>query len=133
MTRMCLRALDSVEMRPLAGTESGNALPPPVFWSPDSRFIAFSFTQARSRRASSRSSISGAGHPRRSVTFRLPSRAAPGTTMASLCSRPTTPRPVARVRRRRHGDPGDSAGPNAGKPLTATRSFSPTANIFSTS
>ena len=44
VTRMYLRALDSVEMRPLAGTESGNALPPPVFWSPDSRFIAFSFT-----------------------------------------------------------------------------------------
>jgi Tol biopolymer transport system component len=40
--RMWLRALDSVELRPLAGTESGNALQPPVFWSPDSRFIAFS-------------------------------------------------------------------------------------------
>jgi hypothetical protein len=44
VTRMYLRALDSVEMRPLAGTESGNSLPPPVFWSPDSRFIAFSST-----------------------------------------------------------------------------------------
>ncbi len=44
VTRMWLRALDSVEVRPLAGTESGNALPPPVFWSPDSRFIAFSST-----------------------------------------------------------------------------------------
>jgi Tol biopolymer transport system component/predicted Ser/Thr protein kinase len=44
VTRMWLRALDSVDVRPLAGTESGNALPPPVFWSPDSRFIAFSST-----------------------------------------------------------------------------------------
>jgi Tol biopolymer transport system component/predicted Ser/Thr protein kinase len=44
VTRMWLRALDSVEVRPLIGTESGNALPPPVFWSPDSRFIAFSST-----------------------------------------------------------------------------------------
>src|SRR5262245_15302575 len=42
--RMWLRALDSVELTPLAGTEAGNALPPPVFWSPDSRFIAFSVT-----------------------------------------------------------------------------------------
>jgi eukaryotic-like serine/threonine-protein kinase len=44
VTRMWIRALDSVEMRPLTGTESGNNLPPPVFWSPDSRFIAFSST-----------------------------------------------------------------------------------------
>jgi Tol biopolymer transport system component/tRNA A-37 threonylcarbamoyl transferase component Bud32 len=44
VTRMWLRALDSVEARPLAGTESPNNLPPPVFWSPDSRFIAFSAT-----------------------------------------------------------------------------------------
>jgi len=44
VTRMWLRALDSVEVRPLTGTESSNALPPPVFWSPDSRFIAFSST-----------------------------------------------------------------------------------------
>src|SRR5262249_22888365 len=42
VTRMWLRALDSVEVRPLAGTEAGNNLPPPPFWSPDSRFIAFS-------------------------------------------------------------------------------------------
>jgi Tol biopolymer transport system component len=41
---MWLRALDSVEVRPLIGTESGNALPPPVFWSPDSKYIAFSST-----------------------------------------------------------------------------------------
>ncbi len=44
VTRMWLRSLDSVEIRPLMGTESGNNLPPPVFWSPDSRFIAFSST-----------------------------------------------------------------------------------------
>ena len=43
-TRMWLRALDSVEVRPLIGTESGNAFPPPVFWSPDSKYIAFSST-----------------------------------------------------------------------------------------
>jgi Tol biopolymer transport system component len=42
VTRMWLRALDSVEVRPLVGTEAGNNLPPPVYWSPDSRFIAFS-------------------------------------------------------------------------------------------
>src|SRR5262249_43742996 len=41
VTRMWLRALDSVEVRPLAGTESPTNLPPPVFWSPDSRFVAF--------------------------------------------------------------------------------------------
>jgi eukaryotic-like serine/threonine-protein kinase len=35
---------EPVEVRPLAGTESPNPLPPPVFWSPDSRFIAFSST-----------------------------------------------------------------------------------------
>ncbi len=44
VTRMWLRALNSTEVRPLVGTESGNSLPPPVFWSPDSRFIAFSST-----------------------------------------------------------------------------------------
>jgi Tol biopolymer transport system component len=44
VTRMWLRSLDSVEIRPLMGTESGNNLPPPVFWSPDSRYIAFSST-----------------------------------------------------------------------------------------
>jgi len=42
MTRMYLRALDSVEARPLSGTENATNLPAPVFWSPDSRFIAFS-------------------------------------------------------------------------------------------
>jgi hypothetical protein len=34
-----IRALDSVEPRPLPGTE--NVLGPPAFWSPDSRFVAF--------------------------------------------------------------------------------------------
>jgi len=34
-----VRALDSLEPRPLPGTE--NVSGPPVFWSPDSRFIAF--------------------------------------------------------------------------------------------
>jgi hypothetical protein len=39
---MWLRSLDSVEIRPLAGTESENPLQPPVYWSPDSRFVVFS-------------------------------------------------------------------------------------------
>ena len=34
-----VRALDSLETRPLPGTE--DVLGPPVFWSPDSRFLAF--------------------------------------------------------------------------------------------
>jgi Tol biopolymer transport system component/predicted Ser/Thr protein kinase len=42
VTRMYLRALDSVEVRPLMGTEMMTNLPAPPFWSPDSRFIAFS-------------------------------------------------------------------------------------------
>jgi Tol biopolymer transport system component/predicted Ser/Thr protein kinase len=42
VTRMWIRGLDTVEVRPLTGTESPNNLPAPVFWSPDSRFIAFS-------------------------------------------------------------------------------------------
>ena len=40
--RMWLRSLDSVEVRPLSGTESDNPIQPPVYWSPDSRFIVFS-------------------------------------------------------------------------------------------
>jgi Tol biopolymer transport system component len=44
VTRQWLRALDSVEERPLPGTESQNGQPPPVFWSYDSRFVAFSLT-----------------------------------------------------------------------------------------
>jgi hypothetical protein len=42
---MWLRSLDSVEVRPLAGTESPTNLPP-VFWSPDNRFVAFSIGAA---------------------------------------------------------------------------------------
>ena len=42
--RQYLRALDAVEVSPLPGTESGNVLPPPAFWSPDSKSIAFSST-----------------------------------------------------------------------------------------
>jgi serine/threonine protein kinase/Tol biopolymer transport system component len=34
-----LRSLDSLETQPMPGTE--NVLGPPVFWSPDSRFVAF--------------------------------------------------------------------------------------------
>jgi serine/threonine protein kinase len=37
--RLWVRALDSLEARPLWGTESNHI--PPFFWSPDSRFIAF--------------------------------------------------------------------------------------------
>jgi serine/threonine protein kinase len=37
--RLWVRSLDSLDMRPLYGSES--ALFPPFFWSPDSRFLAF--------------------------------------------------------------------------------------------
>jgi serine/threonine protein kinase/Tol biopolymer transport system component len=37
--RLWLRALDSIEAKPLAGTEGSTGLQP--FWSPDSRFVAF--------------------------------------------------------------------------------------------
>ena len=40
VVRLWLRALDSLETRPLAGTEINGVVPPP-FWSPDSRFVAF--------------------------------------------------------------------------------------------
>jgi len=43
ITRLWLRAFDTGETKPLAGTEMGN-LAPPAFWSPDSQFIAFSVT-----------------------------------------------------------------------------------------
>jgi len=39
VTRLYIRELDSIEIRPLDGTESGYI--PPFFWSPDSRSIAF--------------------------------------------------------------------------------------------
>ena len=57
-TRMWLRSLDSVELRPLAGTE-GIALPPPIFWSPDSRFIAFAVAGAVSPGQLKKLDISG--------------------------------------------------------------------------
>ena len=37
--RMWIRALDSLEARPVSGTEADYI--PPLFWSPDSRFVAF--------------------------------------------------------------------------------------------
>ena len=40
VTRLWIRALDSLESHPLAGTEI-SGLPLPTFWSPDSRFVAF--------------------------------------------------------------------------------------------
>lgn len=57
-SQIWVRPLDSVQAQPLAGTE-GASFP---FWSPDSRFIAFSL------RASSRRSTPGATHPRHSLT-----------------------------------------------------------------
>jgi serine/threonine protein kinase len=39
--RLWIRRLDSLEARPLAGSESSGTDPPPFFWSPDSRYIAF--------------------------------------------------------------------------------------------
>jgi Tol biopolymer transport system component len=40
ITRLWIRAMDSLEVRPLPGTEIGGATPSP-FWSPDGRFVAF--------------------------------------------------------------------------------------------
>jgi serine/threonine protein kinase/Tol biopolymer transport system component len=39
LTRLWIRALDSLDVRPLPGSET--AIGPPFFWSPDGRFIAF--------------------------------------------------------------------------------------------
>ena len=39
--RLWILALDSLEARPLPGTEFAQEVIPPIFWSPDSRFIAF--------------------------------------------------------------------------------------------
>ena len=39
-TRLWIRSLDSLELRPLPGTETVPDIPPP-FWSPDSRYVAF--------------------------------------------------------------------------------------------
>jgi eukaryotic-like serine/threonine-protein kinase len=41
--RLWVRAVDSLEMHPLRGTEGADAIPP--FWSPDSRFIGFGATR----------------------------------------------------------------------------------------
>ena len=38
--RLWIRAMDSLEVRPLPGSETGDTAPPP-FWSPDGRFVAF--------------------------------------------------------------------------------------------
>jgi Tol biopolymer transport system component len=38
--RLWIRSMDSLEVRPLPGSEVGDATPPP-FWSPDGRFVAF--------------------------------------------------------------------------------------------
>ena len=40
IARLWIRTMDSLEVRPLAGSETGGLAPPP-FWSPDSRFVAF--------------------------------------------------------------------------------------------
>ena len=40
IARIWIRALDSLEIRPLPGSETGDLMPPP-FWSPDGRFVAF--------------------------------------------------------------------------------------------
>ena len=82
VTRMYLRALDSVEMRPLAGTESGNALPRRCSGLRTAGLSRSHSPTGRSPRASSRSSTSRAGHRPPSVTFRLRSRAGLGITMA---------------------------------------------------
>jgi eukaryotic-like serine/threonine-protein kinase len=39
--RLWIRALDSLEARPLLGTEVAQEMFPPIFWSPNSDFIAF--------------------------------------------------------------------------------------------
>ena len=40
IARLWIRAMDSLEVRPLPGSELGDSAPPP-FWSPDGRFVAF--------------------------------------------------------------------------------------------
>jgi serine/threonine protein kinase/Tol biopolymer transport system component len=40
IARLWIRAMDSLEVRPLPGSELGGITPPP-FWSPDGRFVAF--------------------------------------------------------------------------------------------
>lgn len=41
VSRMWVRALDSLEVKPLEAAETTGALTPAPFWSPDSRFIAY--------------------------------------------------------------------------------------------
>jgi hypothetical protein len=41
VTRLWLRSLDALETRPLTGVNADAGQIPPVFWSPDSRFLAF--------------------------------------------------------------------------------------------
>jgi eukaryotic-like serine/threonine-protein kinase len=41
IVRLWIRAMDSLEVRPLPGTEIVGPAPPPPFWSPDGRFVAW--------------------------------------------------------------------------------------------
>jgi Tol biopolymer transport system component len=41
ITRLWIRAMDSLEVRALSGSEAAGPAVPPPFWSPDSKFIAF--------------------------------------------------------------------------------------------
>ena len=50
VARVWLRFMDSLEVRPLPGTET-TPTAPPFFWSPDSRFIAYSGTGGKLRKA----------------------------------------------------------------------------------
>ena len=75
VTRLWVRALDSLEAHPLAGTEI-SGIPLPTFWSPDSRFVAFD------AEGSSRRSISRAVRRKRCVILPRRSWADRGTAMA---------------------------------------------------
>ena len=41
IARLWIRAMDSLEVRPLPGSETVGPATPPPFWSPDGRFVAF--------------------------------------------------------------------------------------------
>jgi serine/threonine protein kinase len=41
IARLWIRAMDSLEVRPLPGSEAVGPATPPPFWSPDGRFVAF--------------------------------------------------------------------------------------------
>jgi serine/threonine protein kinase/Tol biopolymer transport system component len=45
--RLRLRSMDTLEVRPLPGTELSIGTGPPPFWSPDSKFIAFQGSDAK--------------------------------------------------------------------------------------